>query len=117
MPEQRRSKIVSTAAATLVPLEVRGCLFHIGQMVWRRAEKAKLLTFLILPKSKNLWTDLHCITALAIVPVNDIKIIFDDLVIKIDSKLNCVVDHIHEYYVHGKSSGRKHTHAMLPSEV
>ena len=106
------------AAAEVFPsAEVRGCLFHFGQMIWRRAQKAGLQASLNQPNSTNLRTDLHCIIALAFVPVNDIKTTFDDLVDKIDSKLDSVVAHIHEYYVHGKTVGRKHLDPMFPPEV
>ena len=60
---------------------------------------------------------MHCIIALAFVPVNDIKTPFNDIVDKIDAKLDFVVAHIHEYNVHGKTVGRKHIDPMFPPQV
>ena len=106
------------AAAKVFPtVEVRGCLFHFGQIIWRRAQSAGLQASLNQSNSTNLRAYLHCIIALGFVPVNDIKTTFDDLVDKIDSKLNSVVAHIHEYYVHGKTVGRKHLDPMFSPEA
>ena len=74
--------------------QIFGCLFHFGQVVWRRVQKYGLQSSLSQAKNVYLRSDLHSLISLAFVPVADVKDNFDDLVETIDPSLAMVVAHI-----------------------
>ena len=49
-----------------------GCLFHFGQMVWRRVQKYGLQSSLSQAKNVDLRSNLHSLIALAFFPVADV---------------------------------------------
>ena len=105
------------AAQSVFPkASIFGCLFHFGQMVWRRMQKAGLQGELLQRKKQKLRLELHSIISLAFIPVEDVATVFDDLVKKVDDLLVPIITHIHDY-IHGKSFGRKQIDPVFPPAV
>ncbi len=84
-----------------------GCLFHLSQILYRRLQASGVQSDYNRKESTKLRDDFHRLIALAFVPEEDVKEVFDDLCKNAHMKLQLVLKHMQEYYVHGRVVGKK----------
>ncbi|KAK3911522.1 Long-chain-fatty-acid--CoA ligase 1 [Frankliniella fusca] len=96
------------AAQEIFPdCQVFGCLFHFGQVLWRKLQAKGLAVAYRTEENEQMRTDFHCLIAIAFVPVDDVEEVFDALAAGADAALNAVFQHVEENFLRGRLRARR----------
>ncbi|KAK3907398.1 PKS-NRPS hybrid synthetase [Frankliniella fusca] len=96
------------AAQEIFPdCQVFGCLFHFGQVLWRKLQVEGLAVAYRTEENEQMRTDFHCLIAIAFVPVDDVEEVFDALAAGADAALNAVFQHVEENFLRGRLRARR----------
>ena len=87
-------------------ITLSGCLFHFAQIMWRRVQDAGLQQAYNQEGEEQLRVEVHSLTALAFLPVDDVAGAFDSLAERIDERLLPVADHLEDYFIRGRAARR-----------
>lgn len=98
---------------------IKGCLFHLNQSIWRRVIALGLKGQYNDPDDETVRNDVRRVMALAFVPEEDLREVFDWLKNRVDDAVDDVVAYMEKVYVRGvPARGRRRaTPPLFPPTV
>ena len=89
---------IKNSFETVFPgVQVKGCYFHFTQNIWRKIQANGLQERY--QQDVQFVEEVRMIAALAFVPENDVRRVFNDLSNNIDASLDVIMDYIEETYI------------------
>ncbi|KAE8746807.1 hypothetical protein FOCC_FOCC006442 [Frankliniella occidentalis] len=98
---------IKAAQASFPDCQLLGCLFHFGQVLWRKLQGEGLAVQYRAEASEQMRTDFHSLIAVAFVPVDDVEEAFDALAEVADAALNAVFQHVEDNFLRGRLRARR----------
>ena len=99
-------KASQNACAAVFPrAQIVGCLFHLGQNIWRKVQQFNLAT--AYRDDEHLRMHVKMILALSFVPVADVPAAFDDLIDSSPPLLAPLTDYWEDIYIGRQRRGRR----------
>lgn len=86
---------------------IAGCLFHFGQVLWRKVQGEGLAETYRREENEQMRTDFHALIAVAFVPVDDVEDVFDELAEDSALILDVIFKHVEDYYIRGRLRPRR----------
>lgn len=97
--------IQNAVARVFINTEIVGCLFHLGQSLWRKVQDLQLAQNYI--NSENIRVNIKMLLALSFVPPRNVVSAFEDLVEICPDELNELVDYWEDNYIGRQRRNRR----------
>lgn len=106
--------VMQAASAAFPGVTIAGCLFHLGQSFWRKAQNVGLMEEYKKEENEELRAQFRSLIALALVPTEDVEDAFNSLNDDVIDDLKIVYKYVEETYIKGRVRGRGRIRPQFP---
>lgn len=105
---------MNAAKAVFPNAQIKGCLFHFSQSMWRKLASSGLRDAFVDRDDSTIRDNFRELLGLAFVPIADVEIRFEEIKRDMHRDMEPVVKHLEKTYIRGEAPPRRATRRRAP---